>query len=123
MVFSVYAQSISTFFYIFVGRWVLGWFVARPEFPLAYSFSPSHLIERGQLLMNVCSLLEMLFVTRQVSQPSQRSIDLTLVLEIRILFRMLCAEDLHTDFRLMNACFPFPILTGFDILVYVASCS
>ncbi|CAH8450799.1 unnamed protein product, partial [Heterobilharzia americana] len=61
--------------------------------------------------MNFCSLFEMLYVTRQVSEPSHESTDLTeLVLKFWMLFT-LCAEwsgvewsvvDLHTDFRLMQ---------------------
>ncbi|CAH8444279.1 unnamed protein product [Heterobilharzia americana] len=91
---------------------VIGSWLVRSQSSLLLIFS-GHLIfssERKQLLMNVCSLLEIPFVTRQVSEP-YKSTDLTLVLKIRILFRMLSAEDLHTGFRLMNACLAFPILT------------
>ncbi|CAH8506304.1 unnamed protein product [Heterobilharzia americana] len=60
--------------------------------------------------MNVCSLLGIPFVTRPASEP-YRSTALTLVLKIPILFYMLSAVDLQTDFRLVEACLPvFPIL-------------
>ncbi|CAH8506314.1 unnamed protein product [Heterobilharzia americana] len=57
---------------------VIGSWLVRCQSSLLLIFS-GHLIfssERKQLLMNVCSLLEMPFVTRQVSQP-YRSTDLT----------------------------------------------
>ncbi|CAH8873153.1 unnamed protein product [Trichobilharzia szidati] len=46
--------------------------------------------------MEVCSLFEMLFMTRQVSDPYS-STNFTLKSKIRILFLMLTAVDLHTD--------------------------
>ncbi|CAH8861870.1 unnamed protein product [Trichobilharzia szidati] len=66
-------------------------------------------IERRHLLMKVCSLFEVLFVTRQVSDPYS-STDFTLELKIPILFLTLNDVVLHTDFRVMKACLAFPIL-------------
>nr|CAH8847999.1 unnamed protein product [Trichobilharzia regenti] len=67
-------------------------------------------IERRQLLIKVCSLLEIFFVTRQVSDPYRRT-DFTFVLKIRrILLLMLSDEDFQIDFRLMNVFLAFPIL-------------
>ncbi|CAH8570267.1 unnamed protein product [Heterobilharzia americana] len=80
-------QSIYTVFQcIFVGRSVLRSFLDRhSNFILAYSHYFRHLISssvssqcRQHLLINVCSLFEMLFVMcRQVFQPSHGSNDLT----------------------------------------------
>ncbi|CAH8550504.1 unnamed protein product [Heterobilharzia americana] len=106
--------------------WVIGsWLVrSQAEFLVAYSDYSGHLIfsieRKWQLLMNICSLLEILFVTRQVSEPPHRSTDLTLVLKIRILFFVLSAVDLHTDFRLLKAChtvFPILVLTSSSVPV------
>ncbi|CAH8488113.1 unnamed protein product [Heterobilharzia americana] len=79
--------------------------------------------------MNVCSLLEIPFVTHQVSQP-YKSIDLTLMLmlKIRMLFTLYaecsavqCSRSPHrfqANQRL--SCFSDPC---FDILICASACS
>ena len=71
-----------------------------------------HLVFRmylRHLLMNVCSIQVVVFVTLHVSEPHSSTL-FTLVLAILILFRVDKDDMFHTVFKMLNACLAFPIL-------------
>ena len=59
--------------------------------------------------MKVCNLVDEVFVTLHVSDPYS-STDLTLLLKIRSLVRVLMFVELQTDLRVIKACLALPIL-------------
>ncbi|CAH8489615.1 unnamed protein product [Heterobilharzia americana] len=73
--------------------------------------------------MSVCSLLEILSVTSQLSDPYNSTDSTDSVLKIRMLFTLYAewsGVDFHTDFGLVKACVAvFPILASTSSSVLV----